>query len=289
MAKKPTTTPSEEPGTAVVPANAESNLPAEFLAQIAKDSGMGNDGVGMDDVTVPYFSVLQGLSPQVQEGHAKYIEGAKAGMIFNTASSELFGTRPDATKPFIFVPCAYERKIIEWLDRDTSGGGYIGEHDIDSDIMSFTERDDRGFNRLKSDPTHILVETGYHYGLGFSHDADMWEPGILSMKSTQLGVSRKWNFAITKQTVKINNRLMQAPRWMYPWRFQTQLMASKRDSNKTYYSLVPVRGPDFVPPDVYEMAKAFHDQVKAGTIKRAVEEDAPTRAAGGGMDDEIPF
>lgn len=283
MAKATTKTPPEEQGTAVVPTN-EVAYPVS-LADLAKDSGLGNENMGMKDVTTPYFAVLQGLSPQVQPGHGKAIEGAVQGMWINTATNELFDGASSGPRPLLFIPCAYERKIIEWLDRDAGGGGYVGEHDLDSDIMSFTERDpEKGFQRLKSDPTHILVETAYHYGLGYSHESKMWEGGILSLKSTGLKPNRAWNAALTRMTIDLpNHGVIQAPRWLYPWRMQTVLETSKK--GKSYFNIQPVRMENPVTPGLYSQAREFYKQFGAGLIKRAVEEDAPAKTG----DDEIPF
>ena len=51
------------------------------------DTGMGD--VTSADVALPRFTILQGLSPQVNSRKDEYVEGAKMGMIFNTATGKV--------------------------------------------------------------------------------------------------------------------------------------------------------------------------------------------------------
>ena len=64
-----------------------------------KDTGslalFGNDSKGFenmtqDDMALPFVRILGQLSPQVTDGDAKYIEGAKPGMIYNTVTCLLY-------------------------------------------------------------------------------------------------------------------------------------------------------------------------------------------------------
>ena len=56
---------------------------------------------------------------------AKYVEGAKPGMIYNTVTSECF----DGKKGIKVIPCYYKKDFPEWSDRGDgprcSGGKFI--------------------------------------------------------------------------------------------------------------------------------------------------------------------
>ena len=54
------------------------------------DANAGSQNMTQEDLALPFVRILGQLSPQVTDGDAKYIEGAKPGMIYNTVTSELF-------------------------------------------------------------------------------------------------------------------------------------------------------------------------------------------------------
>ena len=143
----------------VATANQSAGLPAGYdMDELLRDSGAGVSNMGMDDVAVPYLYVLQTNSPQVNPDHDAYIDGAKAGMFFNNVSMEIYDGRNEG---LIVIPCAYERKYVEWVPRD-SGGGFVGEHDIDSGILSECTPNEKGIPCLKSG--NLVIETGCTVG-----------------------------------------------------------------------------------------------------------------------------
>ena len=57
----------------------ESQLPALSLDLMEGDAHSGLENISQDDLATPRLKVLMQLSPELEE-----LEGAKAGMIFNT-------------------------------------------------------------------------------------------------------------------------------------------------------------------------------------------------------------
>ena len=47
------------------------------------DDAKGFDNMTQEDLALPFVRILGQLSPQVTDGDAKYIEGAKPGMILS--------------------------------------------------------------------------------------------------------------------------------------------------------------------------------------------------------------
>jgi hypothetical protein len=50
------------------------------------DLQKGFENMTQEDMALPFVRILGQLSPQVTDGDAKYIEGAKPGMIYNTVT-----------------------------------------------------------------------------------------------------------------------------------------------------------------------------------------------------------
>jgi hypothetical protein len=260
-----------------------SNLPAELLELAQGDSGSGVSGMTSDDVAVPYLYILQSNSPQVNEDHELYVEGARAGMFYNNVSGEVFDGREVGLE---VIPCAYERKYVEWVDRD-KGGGYVADHAVDSGILQETQPDARGRPVLGNG--NFIVETAYHYVYMKNPNTGAWEEIIIPMKSTFLKKSRRWNKSLT--TTVIPGSSLQAPRWLYPYRLKT---VKEQKDNNTWSNYEIVRENDPVTVEQYQAAKKFAELFTSGLVVRAKETDTGTTAAGssgGGADkdDDMPF
>lgn len=276
-------------GQAVAPVEEKTNavIPADFLSEIEADSGVGVQ-LGMGDAAVPYLYILQSNSPQVNEDSASYVKGAKSGMFYNNVSGEAFDGREEGV---VVIPCGYERKYVEWVDRD-AGGGYVADHDIDSGILSETKPDDRGRPRLGSG--NLIVETTYHYVFMMHPTEGVWERIIIPMKSTALKKSRRWNTALMSTLIPGTQK--QAPRWLYPYRLKTV----KEEKDKNVWSNFDIaRLEDIVSREQYMSCKVFAEQMAKGQVVRGKESSDPTVNEAGGasggtvksaaQDDDIPF
>lgn len=264
------------------------------LSMIEGDTGYGVDNMSAQDVALPFLTILQAGSPQVKPETSQYIEGAVSGMLYNTVSGDVFDGRK---KGGLVVPCAYERKFVEWMDRD-KGGGWINEYDATSDIMRHTVRDANGRPRLKSNMDHLVIETAYHYTLFQNPETEEWEQCVFTMKGAALKVNKKFNNDLV--TTKIPGSQMQAPRWLFPYQLNSVAMTKNQYS---WWDPKVERQSQTVSKEVYVKAKEFAELVKSGFLKRGTE---PTGAEaevvsgesrgtqGGGrapesLDDDIPF
>ena len=50
------------------------------------DSGMGLENIDKSDLALPFLKLLQSGSDETKKKHAKYVEGAEAGMFYNTVT-----------------------------------------------------------------------------------------------------------------------------------------------------------------------------------------------------------
>jgi len=161
-----------------------------YLEQL---SGEGLENISTSDLTVPFLQVLQQLSPELNENKAEYNPNAKAGMVINTASGQLFDTKKE---PIRFIPCSFVKLFVEWRPRST-GGGIVKSHS-DPSILLQCHKNDKGQDELPNGNT--IATTSYHFGIIVNGDST--EKVIIPMTSTQLKNSRKWLTLIT--TVKLN-------------------------------------------------------------------------------------
>ena len=76
----------------------ESKLPALSLDMMESDAHSGLENIQQDDLATPRLKILMQLSPELEE-----MENAKAGMIYNTVTNELY----DGSKGIRVLPCAY--------------------------------------------------------------------------------------------------------------------------------------------------------------------------------------
>lgn len=249
--------------TEVASVKESANLPAGMdMEEILRDSGAGVENMGMDDVAVPYLYVLQTNSPQVNPDHDAYIEGATAGMFYNNVSGEVYDGRKTG---LTVIPCAYERKYVEWVPRD-NGGGYVADHSIDSGILSECSPNEKGIPCLGNG--NLIVETAYHYVYFKNPKDDQWDQIIIPMKSTFLKKSRRWNK--TLMATLIPGTSSQAPRWLYPYQLKT---AKETKGDNTWSNFDIERLPDMVTADQYRAAKSFAELFSTGLIVKAKESD----------------
>ena len=119
----------------------ESQLPALSLDLMEGDAFSGLENISQDDLATPRLKVLMQLSPELED-----LEGAKAGMIYNTVTNELY----DGVAGIRVLPCAYQRQYVEWADRGQGSGAPINVYDASSDILTKTTRDENNKDRLEN-------------------------------------------------------------------------------------------------------------------------------------------
>ena len=145
------------------------------------DAAQGAQNISQEDLALPFLKILGQLSPEVNKRDGKYVEGAEPGKIINTVTNALYDE-------INVVPCHYKRQYIEWADRGTSTGAPVAIHDADSAIVGTTTRGKDYKDRLPNG--NYLDNTASHFVLTVGENPST---ALISMKSTQLKVSRKWN------------------------------------------------------------------------------------------------
>lgn len=174
---------------------ASSNVPAVRKAtagavgqalDYGQAAGAGMENARREDFAIPFFQILQKLSPQLDKKDGAYIEGAESGMILNTATGEVF----DGQEGILVVPCFYKHVHVAWTARE-KGGGFRGEYELDDPITRTLVKDDRG--RLFIPQTDIHLMETFVYGALVVGDGGVPTAGTFTMASTQLKKAKKLN------------------------------------------------------------------------------------------------
>ena len=216
------------------------------------EANQGAQNISQEDLALPFLKVLGQLSPEVNKRDAKYVEGAEPGKIINTVTNELFDE-------IQIVPCHYKRQYIEWQDRGTSTGAPVAIHEADSDIISQTTRGKDYKDRLPNG--NYLDNTAQHFVLAVGSTP---QTALISMKGTQLKVSRKWNSMMMGIKMQGKNGLFTPPTYSHIYNLKTVQMSN--DKGTWFGWDVSKVGPVTSKTD-YEMAKSFATSVGKGEIQ----------------------
>ena len=216
------------------------------------DAQQGTQNISQEDLALPFLKILGQLSPEVNKRDGKYVEGAEPGKIINTVTNELYDT-------LNVVPCHYKRQYIEWQDRGTSSGAPVAIHDADSDIVSQTTRDKSYKDRLPNG--NYLDNTASHFILTLGENP---QTALISMKSTQLKVSRKWNSMMMGIKLQGKNGLFTPPTYSHIYKLKTVQMSN--DKGTWFGWDVSQIGP-ITDKGVYDIAKNFAEKVGSGEIE----------------------
>jgi len=182
------------------------------------DDDLLSQGTGLEeaqsgDYAIPFLRILQSMSPQLKKSDGKYIAGAEEGNFFNTVSESVY----DGTEGVLIVPCAYKKKYIEWVTRENGGGFVSDAHDASS--LKSCKKDDSG--RFIMENGNQLAETAEYYCI-LVEDENSPEQVLLSLTSSQLGFSRRWNTMLNNARV-LNKAgdAVQAPMFSFTYRLKT--------------------------------------------------------------------
>jgi hypothetical protein len=195
------------------------------------DTGM--EGIDSADVALPRLSVLQGLSPQLNQRKDEYIKEAKMGDIVN------LGTGKIMSNPYPLVVAKYERRYVEWSPRDEKqvcplpnypkvfGKGLIRDWGADPRALESVVRDD-DTGRLWTKEGNEMLPTATYYCV----DPETLTTFFIPMARTQFTASKKIISKIRDEKVNRGGTLRTAPTFWRIWEFTTSLR--QRDNNEWF-------------------------------------------------------
>lgn len=259
-------------------AETKNNLPAAPAMDFAADAGMGQENVDSKSCAIPFLTVLQGQSPQIET-----VDGAKPGMFINTITNELY-------KEVLVVPCAYQRRFIRWSPRST-GGGFKGEYnpvDVESGTLAGMSNEggvlmmDVPAGAAPFDPKGLplydhLADTRNHFVLAQTA-AGNWVPALISLASTQIKKSKRWMSLILG--IELRNAAGKAftpPSFSHIYKLTT---IKEENAKGAWHGVVVSLVGQVEDPELYTKAKAFYSSVMAGQIEVAQpQQDVPADAS----------
>jgi len=238
-------------------------LPANMFEE---DAAKGLGAIGQDDLALPFLKILGQLSPEVNKRDGKYVEGAEPGMIFNSVSGELY----DGVKGIDVIPAFYKLEYIEWKDRGDGPGAPVAIYDSSSDIMSKTKADanykDRlpNGNYIEKTASHFVIITG-----------DSPATALISMKSTQLKISRKWNSMMSGIKLKGKNGLYTPASFSHIYKLKTTQMSNDKG---TWFGWEVSKVGPITDASIYQQAKTFSESISKGAVKAKHGEEKPAES-----------
>jgi hypothetical protein len=239
-------------------------LPANMFEE---DAAKGLGSIGQDDLALPFLKILGQLSPEVNKRDGKYVEGAEPGMIFNSVSGDLY----DGVKGIDVIPCFYKLEYIEWKDRGEGPGAPVAIYDSSSDIMSKTKADasykDRlpNGNYIEKTASHFVIITG-----------DSPSTALISMKSTQLKISRKWNSMMSGIKLKGKNGLYTPASFSHIYKLKTTQMSNDKG---TWFGWEVSKVGPITDASIYQQAKSFSESISKGAVKAKHGEQKPAESS----------
>jgi len=218
------------------------------------DANQGAENIKNEDLALPFLKVLGQLSPEVNKQDAKYVEGAESGMILNTVTNTLY----DGKKGIDVLPVFYKRQYIEWQERGEGKGAPVNIYNAGDDIPK-TNRDKSNKDRLANG--NYLENTANHYIviLGSSPAT-----ALISMKATQLKISRKWNSLMMGLKLQGKNGLFTPPTYSHIYNLKTVQMSNDKG---TWFGWDVSKVGPVSDKGVYEIAKSFAEKNSKGLVK----------------------
>jgi hypothetical protein len=216
------------------------------------DAAQGAQNISQEDLALPFLKILGQLSPEVNKRDGKYVEGAEPGKIINTVTNEFYDT-------IQVIPAHYKRQYIEWQDRGTSTGAPVAMHEADSDIVSQTTRGKDYKDRLPNG--NYLDNTASHFVLTLGENP---QTALISMKSTQLKVSRKWNSMMMGIKMQGKNGLFTPPTYSHIYNLSTVQMSNDKG---TWFGWDVSKVSPVTDKAMYDMAKSFAESVGKGEVQ----------------------
>ena len=240
-----------------------------LTSMFEQDANTSFSNMDTDDYALPFLRVLGQLSPECNKRDAKYVDGAEPGMIFNTVTKQLY----DGEGGVNIIPCYYKREYVEWSDRGEGTSAPVAIHSVDSGIIKEATRDASYKDRLPNG--NYLENTASYFVL-----IDDGTSALISMKSTQLKVSRSWNSMMN--SIKLKGKTGMFTPAMYTHVYSLKTVQQSNDKGTWFGWNIEKVGP-VQDKDLYEAAKSFASSVNKGdvTAKHGGDE---TKSK-----DEVPF
>lgn len=154
-----------------------SNIDAAAAADFGGMTGFENENP--DNYVIPFFTILQGLSPQMET-----VDGAKLGKIINVSTNEMFDK-------INLVAVRTERKFVEWAP---NRGGLVAVHEPESEVVKKALAAVNGdeYAPLKTEAGNDLLDTNYIRGVICDEEKRPMGFAALGFSKTKIKPFKAW-------------------------------------------------------------------------------------------------
>ena len=214
------------------------------------DSGMGLETIEKTDLALPFLKLLQSGSDETKKKHAKYVEGAEAGMFYNTVTKKLY----NGEKGIDVIPVFYKMTYPEWAPFEKREGRPV-HNDRGPDIMGQTTQNEQNKDMLANG--NQIIKTANYFVI---INGDKPEKALLTMKSTGLKTSRQWNSLMEDQFENDPKTGKAVPAPMFSRVYKLNSVEQSGSFTWHTFNVNLLRKVDDA--SLYQMARDFHNSIK---------------------------
>lgn len=218
----------------------------DWMKEMGNDN-RGNEGITKDDLVIPRLSIIQAISPELDENDPAHIEGAKNGMMFNTLTRKLYSE-------ILVIPVMYEKKYLLWRDRK-KGGGFGGQYDTEQEAnAAIDDMEDPDAWEVADTPTHLCLVVS---------DGKPFEIAV-PMPKSKAKISRQFNSTI---------RLFGGPRFSRVYKIS--VVDDKNNAGEKFknFRIDPAGFPN---QELFKLAEKLYTDLSTGAVNYKVDDDYET-------------
>jgi hypothetical protein len=245
---------------------AEDNTALALAEDFLTGSDDSMDDFAQGDFLVPYLRILQQLSKELQKGHQKYVAGATAGEVINSATKR----RWDGDKGMYIIPIAFSHRYQAWRPNN---GGPADDYGSNDAVYKSLTPNEKG-KRINGEGNEVTDSNQYFVFVVDPETGD-YEMGVISMSGSQAKKARQWNSVIANRRIKVKGNTVSPPMFFFAYKVTT-VPESNEQGNWFGWSISPEEGMavSSIPNAraILEDAKATRERIKAGEIKTQAEE-----------------
>lgn len=211
------------------------------ISQRATEVGRGSENVGANDLAIPRIKLLQPLSPVCTAGAAEYDENARAGMLMNTLTGDLYSS-------IFLVNLHFSKKFVIWDKRSNTAPWATCETRTEAeDALASAGETEKNFS-IKENPVHLVMI--------INNEGQSEGVALLDMPSTKIKVSQKWNSLINQAEQDGN------PRFGCVWKLGVKLEKNTQGTFFTYDLQEIAEGVKYIcaTQDIYDVALAEYNK-----------------------------
>ena len=206
-----------------------------------------------DELALPFIKIVSALDPILDDEKI----GARKGDIVNSVTNAVYKGKDGIT----VIPCGYKRHWIEWEPRGKGSGSPINIFESFNSVPATKRSESDNKDYLPNG--NYVEETHSHFCLLVQEDGT-FEQVLISMKSTQLKKSRKWNSMIASRTIIGSNGVpFRSPIFGFSYTLKTQ---EEKNAKGSWHGWSFAVDKQVECMSTLQAAHAFHQSVQANAV-----------------------